>query len=696
MLPILAFGQKAQTVLSNAVANGYSAVASGDLRAIQAYGTMVPVGIGSAQSALSNAMANSYGALSPGDLEMIIAAGAGSGGSNSTNFNNATGTNVNLTGTFVGDGSGLTNLPASGGGVTTNTVPYAYPVTNAVNYASRVGITDKDDVNNLCAFENELRAGNCFPSGMDGMLLSPRWGSTNLSFLGNSMASAGTVKSLWARQFNGSGVVTMPVQPSVSNTIVLVMRGSYPSYSQAVCQLSDTNNTNSSQIIFQASDYKGGYILSISNFSQFPSGGITTLNTSNRMESKNIVGGYAFNLDPNDRRRHVYIFSHNGNGHYNYWVDGVLGGFGAGMVLPEQFLPVHATNAWNQFSVGTVNTNGMTNLLGYFGGLGGNGAPSEVFAAFVLPNFGIATNNTAAPLCINHAFRWLEDGDVNTFWIGASWLNYNSFNYEIPNIVDFSQERITEPCTFDYAVPGAQSIQQFALTNYITANGIYGKAKRLRVYYDGYINDLVGGSNAPQTWLNITNYMALSVFRGAKFNIYTESDYNHTNTFPLTWTTAINSNRLFVNSMIYSNTSMFASVIPRDKVLGLTYFNPVNNFAPDGVHFYGTLQSVVQGGLGALTLHPEYSSTWTTLVNIDFPGGATNLDEVISSTGWTNTIGVPCKVWLTAATGLSLYDGRGTNVFTGQTVAALTELTVQPNGYFTGTSITASGNAHTQ
>jgi len=70
---------------------------------------------------------------------------------------------------------------------------------------------------------------------------------------------------------------------------------------------------------------------------------------------------------------------------------------------------------------------------------------------------------------------------------------------------------------------------------------------------------------------------------------------------------------------------------------------------------------------------------------------ATNNAVTIGSTGWTNNTGTGYVVYLSAASSLSLFDNAGVNIFNGQTIAALTPILVQNNGYFTGTAITAVG-----
>ena len=75
---------------------------------------------------------------------------------------------------------------------------------------------------------------------------------------------------------------------------------------------------------------------------------------------------------------------------------------------------------------------------------------------------------------------------------------------------------------------------------------------------------------------------------------------------------------------------------------------------------------------------------------------ATN-NNVVGVTGWTNNLGVNAVVYLTAATDLQLYDSQGNAVFSSpQSIGSLATLEVQPGGYFTGTAITAVGNAHAQ
>jgi hypothetical protein len=69
----------------------------------------------------------------------------------------------------------------------------------------------------------------------------------------------------------------------------------------------------------------------------------------------------------------------------------------------------------------------------------------------------------------------------------------------------------------------------------------------------------------------------------------------------------------------------------------------------------------------------------------------TNQTLSVASTGVTNTLAVNYTVFLTAATGLSMSNNAGVAVFTGQTVAALTPITLQPGGKLVGTAITSAG-----
>lgn len=70
----------------------------------------------------------------------------------------------------------------------------------------------------------------------------------------------------------------------------------------------------------------------------------------------------------------------------------------------------------------------------------------------------------------------------------------------------------------------------------------------------------------------------------------------------------------------------------------------------------------------------------------------TNSTMAVTATGATNSTGVNQIAWVTAATGLQLYNNAGTAVWSGtQNIAALTPIMVQPGGKFIGTSISSAG-----
>jgi hypothetical protein len=119
LLPALAWGQTAQTVLSNAIAAGYGKLSPYDLATVDTYGVLVPVGAGTANAALSNAVANGYGALAPTDLQMVTAYGAaqGVGSGTGTTYTNASTAAGLIIGSSIGTNVTLAQLPA---GVVTN------------------------------------------------------------------------------------------------------------------------------------------------------------------------------------------------------------------------------------------------------------------------------------------------------------------------------------------------------------------------------------------------------------------------------------------------------------------------------------------------------------------------------------------------------------------------------------------------
>lgn len=71
---------------------------------------------------------------------------------------------------------------------------------------------------------------------------------------------------------------------------------------------------------------------------------------------------------------------------------------------------------------------------------------------------------------------------------------------------------------------------------------------------------------------------------------------------------------------------------------------------------------------------------------------ATNTTMTVSSTGCTNMTGVNQKVYLTAGTGVQMFDNRTNAVWSGtQTFTTLVELNLQARGSITGTAITSIG-----
>lgn len=116
-----------------------------------------------------------------------------------------------------------------------------------------------------------------------------------------------------------------------------------------------------------------------------------------------------------------------------------------------------------------------------------------------------------------------------------------------------------------------------------------------------------------------------------------------------------------------------------------------------GTNVYGNYlyssNAVPTGMVGIDNPSPQYALDVAGAIHAanGFISGATNNTVTVGSTGWTNNTGADYTVWLTAATGLSLYNNAGASIFTAQTVSSLTPIPVQVNGCFTGTAITAVG-----
>lgn len=104
------------------------------------------------------------------------------------------------------------------------------------------------------------------------------------------------------------------------------------------------------------------------------------------------------------------------------------------------------------------------------------------------------------------------------------------------------------------------------------------------------------------------------------------------------------------------------------------------------ISFPGSLSTTNISSTGIVAAQNGFSST---SVNVGMP---------VTPTGATNLTGVNQTAWLTAATGLQVFDNAGTALWSStQAIAALTSITVQPGGKFTGTGITtvgAGGNSH--
>ena len=92
-----------------------------------------------------------------------------------------------------------------------------------------------------------------------------------------------------------------------------------------------------------------------------------------------------------------------------------------------------------------------------------------------------------------------------------------------------------------------------------------------------------------------------------------------------------------------------------------------------------------------LTVATDIIAGGTTTATIGFASFATNQSIISSSTTISNNQAVNMVVYLTAATGLSMTNGSGGLVFSGQTVAALTPFTLQPKAQLVGTAITCVG-----
>ena len=74
---------------------------------------------------------------------------------------------------------------------------------------------------------------------------------------------------------------------------------------------------------------------------------------------------------------------------------------------------------------------------------------------------------------------------------------------------------------------------------------------------------------------------------------------------------------------------------------------------------------------------------------------ATGQALTLGATGVSNSTAIAYRVFVTAATGLSMTNSGGTAIFTGQTIAAFTQITLQPKEQLVGTAMTyATGAGH--
>jgi hypothetical protein len=93
----------------------------------------------------------------------------------------------------------------------------------------------------------------------------------------------------------------------------------------------------------------------------------------------------------------------------------------------------------------------------------------------------------------------------------------------------------------------------------------------------------------------------------------------------------------------------------------------------------------------AVVVYTNFYSMATITATNGYASYATNATIVSSSTTISNNQPNNMRVWLTAATGLSMTNSAAKLVFSGQTVAALTQFDLQPTEQLVGTAITCVG-----
>jgi hypothetical protein len=96
-----------------------------------------------------------------------------------------------------------------------------------------------------------------------------------------------------------------------------------------------------------------------------------------------------------------------------------------------------------------------------------------------------------------------------------------------------------------------------------------------------------------------------------------------------------------------------------------------------------------------LTLSNSVAVPSTATATNGFASFATGQALTLGATGVSNSTAIAYRVFLTAATGLSMTNSGGTAIFTGQAIAALTQITLQPKEQLVGTAMTyATGAGH--
>lgn len=309
----------------------------------------------------------------------------------------------------------------------------------------------------------------------------------------------------------------------------------------------------------------------------------------------------------------------------------------------------NGTNAWTAFNGHTnVSTNfafavttPLTNLVIGMqpGSPWANPYVGEI-AAWAVFN---TSNPTAAQLlAIERAFRWLEDSEENVVFLGDSLtkplaVDENNFaNTDGSNTytngwpcwlmlfgsqkgnVCWWNESASGRTSQDYGPSGGMRAP--VRTNDFVAHGLWGKVKRLKVFYLIGANDWIGGeTNGTNVFNNLTNLTEEAKSYGAEVYILTSSAAGTNASSPpnLWWSASAETARQQFNRLLRINSGLFNGLFDRDLLFSLSDMNTNLLNTADGLHLTkkaSRIQALAVDGL--LSGRPLVSATYDETGNV--------------------------------------------------------------------------------